>query len=174
MKLNGRVLVAVAMMVGSFGAVGCARSADQGSTQVSPPAATTNDNTSNTATRETTSPGIRQDANGNRYAQPMPPALLNEVPGTAPSTSYIWQRGYWRWDLGRALYVWAPGYWENPNHHVRGGDRDDARHGDRDDRGHADGDHGRRSGPRQVDTDRDHRAAHNPGHTTTPVRRGHG
>jgi WXXGXW repeat (2 copies) len=113
MNLDRSMLVAVAMMVGSFSAMGC----KQGSVaQDSAPAA---DNapaevasaTTDVASQAVTSPGVAQDENGVRYARPAPPALRLETPGRAPSAHHVWQRGFWRFDTVRTVYLWEPGYW---------------------------------------------------------------
>ncbi|WP_408515401.1 YXWGXW repeat-containing protein [Paraburkholderia sediminicola] len=38
-----------------------------------------------------------------------PPAPRVEVL-PAPRAGYAWDRGHWRWELGR--YVWVPGHWQ--------------------------------------------------------------
>ncbi len=119
MKHIGSVLVAAAMVVGSFAAVGCNRSdtiKDDGNQQEqsavapeeTPEAASTSE--SAPKTDKDGNPGIEQDWYGVRYyTRVAPPALRVEVPGVAPSPRHFWTPGYWRWS-GRE-YVWAPGRW---------------------------------------------------------------
>jgi hypothetical protein len=118
MKINRSALVAVAMIVGSFTAMGCKSSNEAKAEPVAQEQAAAetpraeapvvDDTATQTAV---TSPGVAQDAKGFRYARPAPPALRFEVEGRAPSAHHVFQRGYWRWDAPRTVYVWSPGFW---------------------------------------------------------------
>jgi hypothetical protein len=123
MKLNGSVLVAVAMMLGAFGAVGCNNAKDDGAQQESAPAAqpspvvsqgqaqapTTNDEAKTIPA--STSPGTEQDALRFRVDVPFaPPAVRFESPGRPPSARHFWVNGHHRYVNGR--YVWVGGHWD--------------------------------------------------------------
>jgi hypothetical protein len=104
MKLNGKAMVAVAMMVGVLGAAGCAKQDAQDTGLVAP------EETAATATVEgaTGNAGVEQDARFFHYYAPKaPPALRFEVRGRAPSERHFWAPGYWRWN-GRE-HVWFGG-----------------------------------------------------------------
>ncbi len=116
MKRIGSVLVAAAMMVGSFAAMGCNKAsdstADQGQEAVAPEETPESAGTSETAAKEDSqgAPGIEQDYYGPHfYARVAPPALRIETPGVAPSARHFWAPGYWRWS-GRQ-YAWVGGRW---------------------------------------------------------------
>jgi hypothetical protein len=118
MKLNGKILMAVAMMVGSLGAMGCNPLNDQGNAAVAP------EETPATAPVEkdgvgqaNKSPGVEQNAYwyrgyaGPRYYAPhAPPAVRYEYQGRAPSSRHFWAPGYYRWN-GRE-HVWIGGRWD--------------------------------------------------------------
>jgi hypothetical protein len=106
MKLNGRMLVVVAMMVGSLGAMGC-KSTDTGSEAVAPEETP---DTAPTATASAT-PGVEMDERRvHFYARVAPPAARWEERGRAPSERHFWAPGYYRWS-GRE-HVWYNGRWE--------------------------------------------------------------
>lgn len=122
MKLNGKTLVAVAMMVGAIGAMGCNRPSDD---PVAP------EETAATAPVEDTSatPGVEQNAlRFGFYGPRQPPAARYENPGRAPSDRHFWANGYYRWS-GRE-HVWVGGRWENRrDHHEYYGPRWERRSG---------------------------------------------
>jgi hypothetical protein len=115
MKLNGKMLVVVGMMVGAIGATGCNKMSAQDDNAVAPEenpatAPAVEDKTAAT-------PGVEQDAywfnfyTGRRYYAPhAPPAMRVEVQGRAPSERHFWRGGYYRWS-GRE-YVWTGGRWD--------------------------------------------------------------
>lgn len=115
MKLNGKMMVAVAMMLGALGAAGCNKAVDQGDAAVAP------EETPATAPVESeaagTTPGVAQDFYGFRgsfgphyYAPHAPPAARYEAFGRAPSARHFWAPGYYRWN-GRE-FGWVGGRWE--------------------------------------------------------------
>lgn len=108
MKLNGKLMVAVAMMAASVAAIGCT-TADAATGLVAPeenPATAPVENGTAKA-----SPGVEKDALFFRYYAPFaPPAARVEVVGVAPSARHFWVPGYYRW-TGRE-YVWVTGRWE--------------------------------------------------------------
>ncbi len=117
MKLNGNILVVVAMVAGSVVATGCSKPSDQGSAPaaqqgteaVAPeqdPATAPVDESTNPA-----SPGVEKDERGFHYYAPHgPPAARFEARGRAPSDRHFWAPGYYRWN-GRE-HVWYNGRWE--------------------------------------------------------------
>ena len=121
-KLNGGVLVAVAMMLGAFGAVGCNNAKDDGAQLESAPVAqpipvqspalaqpATNDE-AKTIPAGTTA-GTEQDSVRLRVNVPFaPPAARFENPGRPPSARHFWVNGYHRYHNGR--YVWVAGRWD--------------------------------------------------------------
>jgi hypothetical protein len=121
MKNIGSVLVAAAMVVGSFAAIGCNKShdaiADQGNDQgqasaVAPEESPDTAGVSETAAKEEKegAPGVEHDFYGtNFYARFAPPALRVETPGVAPSARHFWAPGYWRWSGNN--YNWVGGRW---------------------------------------------------------------
>jgi hypothetical protein len=182
MKVMGRMVVAVAMMIGSLSAAGCARPAnaspaqqDQAPAQAQPTAATTQGATPAAAT-----PGNVADV-----APYAPPPVRYENPGTAPSADFVFVPGFWHWE-GRA-YHWVVGHWAARRdaddcvrpHYVlvdghwvnrpeRFGDRHD---GDRRDAVRHDGD--RHDAARPVDHRAPYRAG-SPVRSIAPIPRGHG
>jgi hypothetical protein len=115
MKLNGKMMVAVVMVLGALGAAGCNRANDAGDAAVAPeenPATAPVDSASTSTT-----PGVAQDFFGFRgsfgpryYAPHAPPAARYEVFGRAPSARHFWAPGYYRWN-GRE-FGWVGGRWE--------------------------------------------------------------
>jgi WXXGXW repeat (2 copies) len=108
MKLNGKAMVAVAMMVASVAAIGC-NTADAQTGPVAP------EETAVTAPVENgqsaAGPGVEQDARFFHYYAPhAPPAARVEFRGVAPSARHFWAPGYYRWN-GRE-HVWNGGRWE--------------------------------------------------------------
>jgi hypothetical protein len=127
MKLNGSVLVVVAMMVGSLGAIGC-KSSDQSAQSEANPAeqpaaepvkdevAKTDTATAKTTTDESfnvqakTTVRIGEDRPAPRYVPTAPPAPRFERRGRAPSTRHFWVNGYHKFANGR--YIWIGGHWD--------------------------------------------------------------
>jgi hypothetical protein len=189
MKLMGRMVVVVAMMIGSLSAAGCAQPANAGPAQQdqapaqAQPAATA----PQAATPAATSPAnVATVANVAPFA---PPPVRYENPGTAPSADFVFVPGFWRWqgrtyqwvvghwaarrdadDCVRAHYVLVDGHWVNRPE--RFGDRRD---GDRRDADRRDGD--RRDADRHDGDRHDHRAPYrigSPVRSLAPIPRGHG
>ncbi len=110
MKLNGKTMMAVVMVVGSLAATGCstASAADMGPIAPEETAATAPvDNDSATSATS----GVEQDARSFHYFAPHgPPAARFEVRGRAPSARHFWSPGYYRWN-GRE-HAWVGGRWE--------------------------------------------------------------
>jgi hypothetical protein len=118
MKLNGSVLVAVAMMVGSFGMMGCQQNATS-SDPIAPEESVQNapvedDTAAATSTENDTTNALRfgvcNTVRVHYYAPHAPPAARYEVRGVAPSARHFWAPGYYRW-TGRQ-FVWYGGRWE--------------------------------------------------------------
>jgi len=108
MKINGKAMVAVMMMmVGSLATAGCstASAADTGLVAPEETAATAPvDGASSTA-------GVEKDERFFHYYAPFaPPRARFEVRGFAPSARHFWAPGYYRWN-GRE-HVWIGGRWE--------------------------------------------------------------
>jgi hypothetical protein len=112
MKLNGSMLVVVAMMVGSMGAVGCKsadKSADPGSGTESAAAVTPEETPDTAQTDNVTAGGVEKDERIVHYYAPHgPPALRTEVRGVGPA-GHFWNPGYYGWN-GRD-HVWHGGGW---------------------------------------------------------------
>jgi hypothetical protein len=111
MKLSGNLVVAVVMMVGSLGAVGCKSNADNEAVapEESAETATVVDN----GTGSTNDLSVRWETDVSRvryYAPTAPPAVRVEVQGRAPSARHFWAPGSYRWN-GRQ-HVWVGGRWE--------------------------------------------------------------
>jgi hypothetical protein len=116
MKLNGKMMLAVAMMVGSLGAMGCNKS-DAGSTDAiapddSPEAATAPvvPDDQSKAGAEAATNWFETNVRVHYYAPRAPPALRVETYGRAPSDRHFWAPGYWHWS-GRD-YGWRAGSWQ--------------------------------------------------------------
>ena len=109
MKLNGRMMVAVVMMVGSLAATGCNTASAQDSGPVAPEETAVTAPVDNGTT--STTAGVEQDERGFRYFAPhAPPAARVEFRGVAPSARHFWAPGYYRYN-GRE-HVWVGGRWE--------------------------------------------------------------
>jgi len=111
MKLNGTMMMAVVMMVGTLAATGCntANAAETGAVAPEETAATAPVDDSKAAT--SASAGVEQDARGFHYFAPFaPPAARVELRGVAPSARHFWAPGYYRYN-GRE-HVWIGGRWE--------------------------------------------------------------
>ena len=108
MKINGKLMMAVVMVVGSLAATGCATASadDTGAVAPEETAATAPVENATSATN-----GIEKDSFGIRFFAPIaPPALRFEVRGAAPSHRHFWAPGYYRYN-GRQ-HVWVAGRWE--------------------------------------------------------------
>jgi WXXGXW repeat (2 copies) len=133
MKLNGKMM-AVAMMVGALGAMGCNKSDSQSSTDaVAPeenPAAATAPvvpDDQSKAGAEAATNWFESNVRVHYWAPRAPPALRVETYGAAPSSRHFWAPGYWHWSgrdynwhaggwqLGRENHVWVGGRWANRN-----------------------------------------------------------
>jgi hypothetical protein len=124
MKLNGTLLLVAAMVLGSFGGVGCKsqeKISDKGNNAApaEATAATPEDNPEAAAVSEESgdthdSPaGIEKDCRGATWTVGFaPPALRVEERGVAPYAGYWYRNGYYGW--GGRDYVWYPGRWYAP------------------------------------------------------------
>ena len=109
MKLNGKMMVAVAMMVGSMGAIGCNKANDSSNEPVAPEQTVAEAPVDNDGSAQAT-PGVEKDSRRVRYYAPYaPPRARYEERGRAPSERHFWTPGYHRWDGRR--YVWNDGRW---------------------------------------------------------------
>jgi WXXGXW repeat (2 copies) len=107
MKLNGKTMVAVAMMLGALATAGCSTAQADDTGLVAP------QETAETAPVENAaqSAGVEKDARFFHYYAPVaPPAARFEIRGVAPSARHFWAPGYYRFD-GRQ-HVWVAGRWE--------------------------------------------------------------
>jgi hypothetical protein len=94
MKINGKMMMAVVMMVSSLAATGCstASAADAGPVAPEETAATA-------PVQNTAANGVEKDFFGIRFYAPVaPPALRFEVRGVAPSERHFWAPGYYRYN----------------------------------------------------------------------------
>src|SRR5690349_19754252 len=102
MNLNRSMLVAVAMVLGSLGAMGCKtnKSAVQDGSDVPAPVATPVEEAPAAAKDEAiqakASVAMTNQAPV-QYAPYAPPAPRYENPGRAPSANQLWIEGYYRW-----------------------------------------------------------------------------
>ena len=122
MKLNGSVLVAVAMMFGSIGAIGCksgenaqpenvateSPAAEPAKTETASEGATKTDESVNVQAKA--SIGVGNERPTHRYVPMAPPAPRYERIGRAPSTRHFWVNGHYKWANGR--YIWIGGHWD--------------------------------------------------------------
>ena len=121
MKLNGSILVAAAMILGSMGALGCKSSQatsqpDEAAKSEQPAAdapATTEtpaakDESVNVLAKASVSVGERDERP--RYVPLAPPAPRFEHRGRAPSARHFWVNGYHKYVNGR--YIWVGGHWD--------------------------------------------------------------
>jgi hypothetical protein len=46
------------------------------------------------------------------YVNVAPPKPIEESQGVSPGTSYVWTKGYYRWD--GTTYIWVDGGWKRP------------------------------------------------------------
>src|SRR6185312_2692955 len=106
MKLNGKTMVVVAMMLGALATAGCSTAQADDTGLVAP------QETAETAPVENaaSSAGVEKDARFFHYYAPhAPPAARFEVRGVAPSARHFWAPGYYRWN-GRE-HIWVGGSW---------------------------------------------------------------
>jgi hypothetical protein len=106
MKINGRTMMALVMLVGSIAATGCSTASAADAGPVAP------EETAATAPVENTAAnGVEKDFFGIRFFAPVaPPTARFEVVGVAPSARHFWAPGYYRYN-GRE-HVWVAGRWE--------------------------------------------------------------
>ncbi len=115
MKLNGKMMVAVAMMVGAMGAMGCNKSDAGGTDAVAPEenpesaSAPVVPDDQSKAGAEAATNWFDSSVRVHYWAPRAPPAVRVETIGVAPSPRHFWAPGYWRWS-GRE-YTWYPGAW---------------------------------------------------------------
>jgi hypothetical protein len=125
MKWNGSLLLIAAMVVGSFGAVGCKSNdnkvSDKGNESAPQESAapTPEDNPESAPVSEENesaheSPAtLEKDAAVVAYwSYRAPPALRVEERGVAPGAGYWWRGGYYGWR--NRDYHWYPGRWYAP------------------------------------------------------------
>src|SRR3954452_22360263 len=111
MKLNGKMLVSLAMVVAAMGATGCKRSHSTQEESSPAPAAEANPApAAQTPAAEGTA--AASDEGAVVVRAPAPPALRVETQPARPSARHVWQNGYWRWN--NREYVWVGGYWDEP------------------------------------------------------------
>lgn len=114
MKRMSNVLVAAAMILGTFGMMGCNKPMDITSQPETTPAPVVQSDAPAAAPQQS-APAAQPEAvsivASTSARLPAPPALRVENPGPAPSAHHRWMRGYWRYDAPRTVYVWAPGFW---------------------------------------------------------------
>lgn len=106
-KLDGKVLAAVAMMIGVAAVAGC-NTPDIGSA-IAPDTAA-EDAPVYDEDKTPGMPGFEQNSIRVRFwANTAPPAPRYERQTRSPSNRHFWVGGHWRWD-GRQ-HVWAGGRW---------------------------------------------------------------
>ena len=107
MKLDGKMMVAVAMMLGSLATAGCSTAQADDTGLVAPQETAATAPVENAAQ----SAGVAKDARFFHYYAPhAPPAARIEIRGVAPSARHFWAPGYYRYN-GRE-HVWVAGRWE--------------------------------------------------------------
>jgi hypothetical protein len=107
MKLNGKMMVAVAMILGSLATAGCSTAQADDAGLVAP------EETAATAPVENAaqSAGVEKDSRFFHFYAPFaPPAARIEIRGDAPSARHFWAPGYYRYN-GRE-HLWVAGRWE--------------------------------------------------------------
>ena len=108
MKINGKLMVAVVMVVGSLATAGCSKAMAQDAGAVAP------EETAATAPVESgadATNAVEKDSLRIRFYAPFaPPAARFETRGVAPSPRHFWAPGYYRYN-GRE-HVWVAGRWE--------------------------------------------------------------
>src|SRR5690349_16947521 len=96
MKINGKLMVAVVMMVGSLAATGCSTASADDTGAVAPEETAATAPVENTASATN---GVEKDFFGIRFFAPFaPPAARFEVRGVAPSSRHFWAPGYYRYN----------------------------------------------------------------------------
>ena len=138
MKLNGKILVTVAMMVGSMAlATGCNQAGDaqpvapEESVQNAPVENATTDTASTDGTENAFRYGFGASARVHYSAPHAPPAARYEVVGRPPSARHFWVKGHWsyngrewlwvggHWDMQRAGYTYVAPHWDMEHGHYR-------------------------------------------------------
>ncbi len=110
MKLDGKMMMAMVMMVGSLAATGCS-TASAADTAVAPEETVATAPVDDSATATSATAGVEQDGRGFHYFAPhAPPAARVEFRGVAPSARHFWAPGYYRYNGHE--HVWIGGRWE--------------------------------------------------------------
>jgi hypothetical protein len=105
MKINGKLMMAVVMVVGSLAATGCSTASAADTGPVAPEETAATAPVDNDSAASTTS-GVEKDARFFHYYAPhAPPAARFEIAGRAPSARHFWAPGYYRYN-GRE-HVWV-------------------------------------------------------------------
>lgn len=111
MKLNGSMLVAVAMMVGAMAVTGCSKPGGGAAADAIAPEESIADAPVKDEATDSFTPGVEQDSVGFRFYAPHgPPAARFEERGRAPSEHHFWAPGYYRWNGHE--HIWYGGRWE--------------------------------------------------------------
>jgi hypothetical protein len=111
MNLNGKTMVAVAMMVSSMAAIGCNNASAQPAQDDNGVAPQETAATAPVVDGNAANASVEKDARFFRYYAPVaPPVARVEFRGVAPSARHFWAPGYYRW-TGRE-HVWVGGRWE--------------------------------------------------------------
>ena len=125
MNLNGKILVAMTMVLGAAATAGCktgteSAQQDSAATAATVQPAQTADLTAAPAKKKSESATIQastwvgvktQPAQPAAQPPPPPPAERYESPGPRPSREHEWMKGFWQLDLPSFSYVWTPGRW---------------------------------------------------------------
>jgi hypothetical protein len=125
MKLNGSLLLVAAMVLGSFGGLGCKSSektikdtgneapqanADKATPEDNPEAAAVSEESADT---HDSPAGIEKDLRVSAWiVDRAPPAVRVEERGVAPYSGWWYRQGYYGW--GGRDYAWYPGRWYAP------------------------------------------------------------
>ncbi len=122
MKLSGKAMMAVAMILGAMAALtGCKSNEQSKADEAAPvaqpaPVAAAEAPAAQTEAEHTTIQASTKVAVGASLpaARPLPPmpAPRFENPGRAPSRDHLFVKGFWRLDNQRSGYVWVPGHWQ--------------------------------------------------------------
>ena len=110
MKLNGKMMMAVVVMVGSLAAMGCSTASAADSGAVAPEESVAGAPVDNGGATGATAGTEKDERFFHFYAPFAPPAARVELRGIAPSPRHFWAPGYYRFD-GRE-HVWVGGRWE--------------------------------------------------------------
>ncbi len=115
MKLNGSLLLVVAMVLGSLGE-GCRSRHTDASNDGAETTAAVPEESPDTApvaaeaTQNAGAPGVEHDSLGfTAWSGAAPPAMRIETRGIAPGPGHLWAPGYYGWN-GRH-HVWYGGRW---------------------------------------------------------------